>query len=179
MLASTATRLERGLPVEQSPSLSIYPFVVVSTDFIKSDRRRDEFQRAWPGLRHRRRGTHAAHSDRQRGGRHQRHELVAALADNPSRHLVLVTATPHSGKEEAFRSLLAIWTADFADLPDDLAGERNEPLRRKLWRRHFVQRRRADIRAYMDANHTVPRARRGGRDLQALRRPTSACSIAC
>jgi superfamily II DNA or RNA helicase len=32
-----------------------------------------------------------------RGNRHQRFELLAGLAEDPERHLVLVTATPHSG----------------------------------------------------------------------------------
>ena len=37
-----------------------------------------------------------------------RHELVTGLARDPGRHLILVTATPHSGKEEQFRNLLAL-----------------------------------------------------------------------
>ena len=39
-------------------------------------------------------------------------ELIAALAEKASRHLILVTATPHSGKEAAFRSLLALLSPD-------------------------------------------------------------------
>ena len=58
-----------------------------------------------------------------RGGRHQRHELLQKLAADPERHLILVTATPHSGKEDAFRSLLTFLDRDFADLPEDLTGE--------------------------------------------------------
>ncbi|MBZ0295877.1 MAG: DEAD/DEAH box helicase, partial [Anaerolineae bacterium] len=96
-----------------------------------------------------------AHTTDKRGGKHQRYELVTALADDPNRHLVLVTATPHSGKEEAFRSLLAMLNPDFADLPDDLSGAENEGLRREL-ARYFVQRRRGDIRAYMDAITPFP-----------------------
>ncbi|MCL6483170.1 MAG: DEAD/DEAH box helicase, partial [Janthinobacterium lividum] len=44
---TTASRLERGLPANQSV-FEAYPFTVVSLDYIKSDRRRDEFQRACP-----------------------------------------------------------------------------------------------------------------------------------
>ena len=43
----TAGRLERGLPQGQS-IFDVYPFTVVSLDYIKSDRRRDEFVRACP-----------------------------------------------------------------------------------------------------------------------------------
>jgi hypothetical protein len=38
--------------------------------------------------------------------RHQRHRLVSGLSKDENRHMILVTATPHSGKEDAFRSLL-------------------------------------------------------------------------
>src|SRR5690606_11945042 len=96
-----------------------------------------------------------AHTTEKRGGRHQRYELVAALAADPKRHLVLVTATPHSGKEAAFRSLLAILNEEFADLPDDLTGADNEPLRREL-ARYFIQRRRGDIKSYMDSVTPFP-----------------------
>jgi len=154
VLSSTASRLERHLRMGES-LFERHPFVVVSTDFIKSERRRDEFLRTAPHFVIIDEAHTVAHTTDKRGGRHQRYELVTALAANPNRHLVLVTATPHSGKEEAFRSLLAMLNPDFADLPDDLTGSENEPLRREL-ARYFVQRRRADIRAYMDANTPFP-----------------------
>jgi ERCC4-related helicase len=154
VLASTATRLERYLHMGES-IFERYPFVVVSTDFIKSERRRDEFLRTAPEFIIIDEAHTVAHTTDKRGGRHQRHELIAALADDPSRHLVLVTATPHSGKEEAFRSLLALLRADFADLPEDLSGAQNEALRREL-AQYFVQRRRGDIKAYLDALTPFP-----------------------
>ncbi len=49
VLPGTATRLERNCRVGQS-LFDLYPFVIVSTDFIKSDRRRDEFLRTCPEL---------------------------------------------------------------------------------------------------------------------------------
>lgn len=154
VLASTATRLERHLRMGES-IFDRYPFTVVSTDFIKSERRRDDFLRAAPDFIIVDEAHTVAHTTDRRGGRHQRYELVAALADKPERHLVLVTATPHSGKEAAFRSLLALLNPDFDDLPDDLTGSENEPLRREL-ARYFVQRRRGDIKAYMDAITPFP-----------------------
>lgn len=154
VLSSTATRLERHLRMGES-LFERYPFVVVSTDFIKSERRRDEFLRTAPNFIIVDEAHTAAHTTDKRGGRHQRYELVAALAGDPDRHLILVTATPHSGKEEAFRSLLAMLNPVFADLPEDLTGAENEPLRREL-ARYFVQRRRGDIRAYLDAITPFP-----------------------
>ncbi|MBW1669638.1 MAG: hypothetical protein JRJ66_16650, partial [Deltaproteobacteria bacterium] len=91
----------------------------------------------------------------QRRGRHQRHHLVKGLAEDPDRHLILVTATPHSGKEEAFRSLLSFLDSSFSRLPEELAGPQNEAHRRKV-AAHFIQRRRADIRHYMKTETPFP-----------------------
>jgi SNF2 family DNA or RNA helicase len=49
VLPGTATKLERGLALGQS-LFEQYPHVIVSLDFIKSDRRRDEFLRTCPEL---------------------------------------------------------------------------------------------------------------------------------
>jgi len=147
VLAATAARLERHLP----PGRSIFeehPIVVVSLDYIKADRRRDDFLRACPKLVI----IDEAHTCADQGvggaGAHQRYALVEGLAADPERHVVLVTATPHSGKEGAFRSLLTLLDPDFANLPDDLSGDRNRRHRERL-AQHLVQRRRADIQDYL------------------------------
>jgi ERCC4-related helicase len=151
VLSSTASRLERGTRLGQS-LFDVYPFVIVSTDFIKSDRRRDEFLRTCPKMVI----VDEAHTCAFAGtGRHQRYQLVSGLASDPDRHLILVTATPHSGKEDAFRSLLTFLDEDFSDLPEDLTGSDNVRHRRQL-AAHFVQRRRGDIRHYLDANTPFP-----------------------
>lgn len=156
VLSSTASRLERrhGVGLDQS-LFDFCPYTVVSMDFIKSDRRRNEFLRACPSLVIIDEAHTCAWGHGARGGRHQRHELVKGLAHDPDRHLILVTATPHSGKEEAFRSLLAFLDPDFAELPEDLTGMENEPARRRL-ARHLVQRRRGDIRHFMDERTPFP-----------------------
>lgn len=154
VLSSTAGRLERHLRIGET-LFERHPFVVVSTDFIKSERRRDEFLRTAPDFVIVDEAHTVAHTLDRRGGRHQRYELVAALAQKAERHLVLVTATPHSGREEAFRSLLALLNPAFADLPEDLTGPENTALRREL-ARYFVQRRRGDIMAYMDTVTPFP-----------------------
>ena len=154
VLPNTVSRLERGARLDQS-LFDIYPYVVISTDFIKSDRRREEFIRACPELVIVDEAHTCAFGEGTGRGRHLRHELVAGLAKNPSRHLILVTATPHSGKEEAFRSLLGLIDKNFERLPEDLSGPENVESRRWL-AQHFVQRRRADIRNYLGEDTQFP-----------------------
>lgn len=154
VLPGTVTRLERGCRLGQS-IFERYPYVIVSTDFIKSDRRRDDFLRACPELVVVDEAHTCVGAEDGRSSRHQRHQLVKGLAADPNRHLILVTATPHSGKEENFRALLALLDQDFANLPDDLNGPANEHHRRRL-AAHFVQRRRGDIRHYLQADTPFP-----------------------
>lgn len=154
VLPSTAARLERNLSLGES-LFERYPFVIVSMDYIKSDRRREEFKRACPEFII----VDEAHTcayGAERGGRHQRFEMVRGLAQNPDRHIVLVTATPHSGKEEAFRSLLTFLDKEFDDLPEDLTGEENLRHRKRL-AQHFIQRRRGDIQNYLDSKTPFPK----------------------
>jgi superfamily II DNA or RNA helicase len=154
VLTSTASRLERHCRLGQS-LFEVYPFVVVSTDFIKSERRLNEFLRTCPELVIVDEAHTCAWGGERRGGRHQRHHLVSRLAADAQRHLILVTATPHSGSESAFRSLLKLLSPAFETLPDDLTGLENEAHRRRL-AAHFVQRRRADIRRFLDAETLFP-----------------------
>ena len=120
VLPSTAGRLERNRYRVDQSLFDLYPHVVVSMDFIKSDRQRDDFVRACPELVIVDEAHTCAYGYEDRGSRHQRHQLVRRLAADPHRHLLLVTATPHSGKEAAFRSLLSLLNPDFAHLPEDL-----------------------------------------------------------
>jgi superfamily II DNA or RNA helicase len=154
LLQSTVTRLERDLRVGES-LFEHYPLLIVSTDLIKSDRRRSDFLRTCPELVIVDEAHTCAAQSGTGSGRHLRNQLLKGLASDQNRHLILVTATPHSGKEEAFRSLLALLKPEFAELADDLTGRNREPERRKL-AQHFVQRRRGDIRHYLDSDTIFP-----------------------
>lgn len=154
VLSSTATRLERVCRIGES-LFEYYPYVVVSTDFIKSERRRSEFLRTCPELVIVDEAHTCAYGGEQRSVRHQRHQLLTGLVSDPNRHLILVTATPHSGNESAFRSLLALLKNEFASLPEDLSGHQNEVFRRQL-AAHFVQRRRADITHFLATDTPFP-----------------------
>lgn len=145
---STAPRLERACAVGQT-LFELYPYTIVSTDYIKAERRRAEFLRTCPDLVIVDEAHTCAADASARTARHQRHELVAGLAADPDRHLILVTGTPHSGIAGAFRSLTGLLDPAFADLPDDLSGAANEPLRRRL-AQHLVQRRRNDVTDYAE-----------------------------
>ena len=148
--ASSASRLERGLPVGES-LFKVHPVTVVSLDYIKSDRRRHDFIRACPELVI----VDEAHTCTNTGqSRHQRYDLLKSLADDVERHLVLLTATPHSGDQDAFYNLLALLKPEFAQLATS-SGERKEALRQQL-ALHFVQRRRPDIDEWHD-NTLFPR----------------------
>ena len=154
VLSSTARRLEKNLRADQS-IFDAHPFVVVSMDFIKADRRRHDFLRTCPDFVIVDEAHTCASSAEGRGAAHQRHELLAKLAEKPERHLVLVTATPHSGNEGAFRSLLTLLTPDFKNLPDDLIGPDKAIHRRRL-AAHLVQRRRADLRHFLQRDTPFP-----------------------
>ncbi|MCC6901401.1 MAG: DEAD/DEAH box helicase [Polyangiaceae bacterium] len=144
--AASAARLERNLPPSES-IFTTHPHTVVSLDYIKSERRRAEFLRACPELVI----VDEAHTCAATGqGRHQRYELLKGLVESKSRHLVMLTATPHSGDEQAFFRLLGLLDPDFQALAD-ASGEARTELRERL-SRHFVQRRRPDIAEWKEGN---------------------------
>jgi hypothetical protein len=139
----TVGRLSKDLPVGHS-LFEAYPFTVVSLDTIKRADYRDGFIRGC--------GdfvivdeAHTCTAGKGRG-RHQRYELLRGLAARPDRHVVLLTATPHSGDSEGFNHLLGLLDPKFAELGTMADGARRDALREQLGA-HFVQRRRQDIRA--------------------------------
>lgn len=152
ILSDTIQKLERRLPTGVSV-FDRHPYTIVSTDMIKGRGRRDDFIAKCPPFV----VVDEAHAcaPASAGGNHQRHELVRQLTENPDRHVVLVTATPHSGNEGAFRSLLGLLDPEFLQLPLDMEKEVRESMRIKL-ARHLVQRRRADIRRYLEVDTSFP-----------------------
>ena len=144
----TAARLERGLRPDES-IFEVYPYAVVSLDYIKSDRRRSDFLRACPELVI----VDEAHTCVQSNTatRHQRYQLLKGLAESePKRSMVFLTATPHSGDDAAFHNLLGLLDPKFARLAEMPEGEDRRLLRGEL-AGHFVQRRRGDIAEWKDA----------------------------
>lgn len=146
--SGTAARLERNLPLAQT-LFDAYPFTVVSLDYIKAEKRRDGFARACPDFvivdeAHSCVGTHK--------GKQQRFDLLQGLAHDPARRLILLTATPHSGDEDAFARLLSLIDTEFGTVNFD-----NQKYRERLVR-HYVQRRRIDlIEGEWDENRSFPK----------------------
>jgi superfamily II DNA or RNA helicase len=133
--AASAARLEKNLAASQT-LFEAHPFTVVSLDYIKAEKRRDSFARACPKFvivdeAHACVGTHM--------GRQQRFELLKRLSEDEERHLLLLTATPHSGDEDAFDRLLGLVNSAFS------SGSLEDDAGRRRLARHFVQRRRIDI----------------------------------
>jgi len=149
------TRLERNLPRRDLSVYQYYPAMVASIDFVKSDRHRPFLLQSCPDLvivdeahlATRPRGTSAGERAEQ-----QRYELLRKIADRADVNLVLVTATPHSGIEENFRSLLGLLDASFDIDPAraDVAPSRNKLLP------YIVQRRRRDVEKWLGSDTPFP-----------------------
>src|SRR5712691_10075542 len=144
-------RLERDLPRQDISIYQYYRHLIVSIDFIKSERNRGAFLQHAPDLV----VVDEAHTAaRPRGdvGRvqHQRFEFLTLLANEPTRHLLLVTATPHSGIEESFRSLLGLLDSRF-----DGAGQAGDVDRTALLP-YVVQRRRRDLVNWLGTETPFP-----------------------
>jgi superfamily II DNA or RNA helicase len=166
VLAGTAARLERDLPPGEL-IFEHHPVTVVSMDYIKSERRCHAFLRACPELVI----VDEAHTctSGQAGGNQRRHDLLRQLAAAPERHLLLVTATPHSGDEANFRSLITLLDPELTQLPADLGGDANRKHRERL-ARHLVQRRRGDLQRFHGQDTPFPR-RESAEEHYTLARP--------
>ena len=144
--ASSAKRLERAIPPGVS-LFQVHQHTVVSLDYIKSQDRRAHFLHHCPDFVI----VDEAHACVGNGqGRHQRYELLRGLADAPERHLVMLTATPHSGDDAAFYRLLGLLDRSFEGLQEAVGADRDR-LRNRLGS-HFVQRRRVDIAEWQESD---------------------------
>ena len=148
--SSQMGRLERNLPRPDLQVFAHYRHLVASIDYIKSDRYFQSFVDNAPDLIIVDEAHVAARPRGDDGGQQQRrHRLLQRLAQDPNRHIVLVTATPHSGIEESFRSLLGALDSSF-----DKPIEQNIPNRQL--KNHLVQRRRADLIDWLGSKTPFP-----------------------
>ncbi|HWO72246.1 MAG TPA: helicase-related protein [Dehalococcoidia bacterium] len=146
---SRMARLERNLPRGDIGVFQYYRNFVCSIDYLKSGRYRDPFLMNAPDLIIVDEAHGAAQPTAADNAQHQRYEFVRDIAQLPERHLILVTATPHSGIEAGFRSLLGHLNESF-----------NVPVERRLDTKtllpHVVQRRRKSIERWMGATTAFP-----------------------
>jgi superfamily II DNA or RNA helicase len=145
LTSSTVSRLERDVPRGIS-FFEHYKAVVISLDYIKQDTHRKSFIDNAPEMII----VDEAHTCTITGkGRQLRYQMLKGLSQDEERHLVLLTATPHPGKDEAFYNLLSLLRNDFAQLAD-LTGDAKKTLREELGG-YLVQRQRQDIKDWNES----------------------------
>jgi hypothetical protein len=149
--SNTQARLDRQIQGDTSV-YEYYPYQVISIDFIKSDARRDVFIEQCPELVIVDEAHTCARPSGASNSQQQRYHLVSRIAAKPDQQLILLTATPHSGKPEEFQSLLGLIHPDFEPwiCPTPATGQRRDLAR------HFVQRKRGDVEKVAGRGHPVP-----------------------
>jgi superfamily II DNA or RNA helicase len=149
--SGTIGQLERQKTSQES-IYRYYPIQVASIDFLKSDRNKHLFLLDCPELVIVDEAHGAATPADRNGAQHQRYELVKEIAQKEDRHLILLTATPHSGIEASFRCLLSLLRPHFGDWDTSNLTEQQ----RTELARHFVQRTRRDIVRDWEGEHCFP-----------------------
>lgn len=150
--SNTQARLDRQIQGDTSV-YDYYPYQVISIDFIKSDTRRDVFVEQCPELVI----VDEAHTNARPAGasasQQQRYHLISRIAEKPEQQLILLTATPHSGKPEEFQSLLGLLRKDFEglDIPESTQQQRRELAK------YFVQRKRGDVEKWLGEDTPFPK----------------------
>lgn len=148
--SSTVKHLERQVPPGRS-FFDHFPVTVISLDYIKSDAHRHSFLSAAPECLI----VDEAHTCTSVGrGVQQRFQLLKELAADHDRHLILLTATPHSGIDSGFYNLLGLLNPEFTALQDADQHKRHS-LRERL-ARHLLQRKRADITKWQQDQSLFP-----------------------
>ncbi len=150
--SNTQARLDREIHGDVSV-YDYYPYQVISIDYIKSEQRRQVFIQQCPELVI----VDEAHTCARPSGatksQQQRYHLISDIAQKPNQHLMLLTATPHSGKAAEFQSLLGLINPKFE--PVELPKATTEL--RKDVAKHFIQRKRADVEKWMDEETVFPK----------------------
>lgn len=149
--SGTATSLERQIRAHEN-IFRAYPFQVISIDYIKSGSKRQVFIDHCPEMIL----VDEAHSCARPAGANTsqqlRHKLLYDIAKKENQHLILLTATPHSGKQQEFQSLLGLLKPEFEKSEVVTATD----TQRKALAKHFIQRRRGDVMMWLDEETSFP-----------------------
>ncbi|MGC4035225.1 MAG: helicase-related protein [Chitinophagaceae bacterium] len=150
--SGTATSLERKIRAHEN-IFRAFPFQIISIDYIKSGNKRQVFVDHCPELII----VDEAHTCAKPAGANNsqqlRYHLLHDISRKQNQHLLLLTATPHSGKQAEFQSLLGLVKSEFEkiDIVESTEQERKEIAR------HFIQRRRADVLKWLDEETKFPK----------------------
>lgn len=149
--SNTQARLDRQIQGDTSV-YDYYPYQVISIDFIKSDNRRNVFIEQCPELVIIDEAHTCARPAGASASQQQRYHLISRLAKKANQQMILLTATPHSGKPEEFHSLLGLLKPEFEalDLPTSNKQQRQELAR------YFIQRKRGDVEKWMGEDTPFP-----------------------
>ncbi|WP_292841334.1 helicase-related protein [Nostoc sp. NMS8] len=149
--SGTASKLERNIPNNDS-IFSYYRHLIVSLDYAKAERRRASFITHCPDLVIVDEAHTCARPNKTTTSQQQRHQLITEIAQKQEQHLLLLTATPHSGIEESFLSLLGLLKPEFEHFNlNSLTDKQRDHLAN-----HFVQRRRADVKLWLGNETPFP-----------------------
>ncbi len=149
--SGTVTQLERQIRADEN-IFRAFPFQIISIDYIKSGNKRQVFVDHCPELII----VDEAHTCARPAGANDsqqlRFRLLNDISKKQNQHLVLLTATPHSGKQEEFQSLLSLLKKDYENL--DLTTSSQDE--RKELSKHFIQRRRGDVIQWLKEETQFP-----------------------
>jgi SNF2 family DNA or RNA helicase len=155
--SSTVAALERKIVGDDTLNVfNYYPYQVVSIDYVKNgSTKMPAFLKDVPDLvivdeAH----TCTKNIDvNKKSQSQQRYELLEKIAAKEQQHLVLLTATPHSGKDGEFKSLLGLVNPEFEsyNFSDLTTSEKRKVAA------HFIQRKRKNIEKWLDEETPFPK----------------------
>ena len=155
--SSTVAGLEKKIVGDDTLNVfNYYPYQVVSIDYVKNGSQKmpaflkdvsdlvivDEAHTCTKNLEIKK----SAQSQ-------QRYELLEKISKNDQQHLILLTATPHSGKDGEFTSLLGLVRPEFEfyDFTNLVSSEKRKVAN------HFIQRKRKNIEKWLDEETPFPK----------------------
>ena len=155
--SSTVAALERKIVGDDTLNVfNYYPYQVVSIDYVKNgSTKMPAFLKDVPDLVI----VDEAHTctknidANKKSQSQQRYELLEKIAAKEQQYLVLLTATPHSGKDGEFKSLLGLVNPEFEsyNFSDLTTSEKRKVAA------HFIQRKRKNIEKWLDEETPFPK----------------------
>lgn len=149
--SGTTSALERQIRTNEN-IFRAFPFQIISIDYIKSGNKRQVFIDHCPELII----VDEAHTCAKPAGANNsqqlRYHLLHEIAKKEKQHLLLLTATPHSGKQAEFQSILGLMKPEFEKIDIITSSE----LQRREIAKHFIQRRRGDVLKWLDEETKFP-----------------------
>lgn len=149
--SGTATALERQIRTHEN-IFRAFPFQIISIDYIKTGSKRQVFIDHCPEMILVDEAHTCAKPSGANNAQQLRYHLLYDIAKKQNQHLVLLTATPHSGKQAEFQSILGLLKQDFEKIEVVTSSEQE----RKEIAKYFIQRRRADVLKWLDEETKFP-----------------------